>query len=397
MKRLLWIVEKEFDIAPDVTTWIEVARALQDKLDVFIITGFNRNRKQFSQLRNEVIYLDSIKIPYFNRFSTHLTQLRNIKTLISRFSPDIVLLNTSNFFLSLRLKALSRIHRFRVFLDVRTLPLASNELNLFMENQLFKTNLRIASDRLDGISYITEEMKRYCKKTFCLSSHYSGTWSSGVNIQLFKPAHAFRYNETLQLIYHGSISVNRGLEELVETIAICRQNNINVNLTFLGGGNAVERLKQKVDNHNLTQAIFFLGQVPQEQVPSYIANADLGVIPLPNRPSWNTSSPIKLFEYLASGKPVILTKIPAHTNVIGGRSFAFWVDDTTPTAIAKTINEVSKQRGRLPLLQDVARVFAVENCSWEKQADRLFRFLTEVRDDPLRNTVIGDAEDTLVE
>ena len=68
----------------------------------------------------------------------------------------------------------------------------------------------------------------------------------------------------------------------------------------------------------------FLGTVPYEEVPAQIATADVCICPLPERLEWKVSSPLKVFEYLASAKPMILTPIPAHRDLVPDSGFVVW-------------------------------------------------------------------------
>ncbi len=68
-----------------------------------------------------------------------------------------------------------------------------------------------------------------------------------------------------------------------------------------------------------------------------IAKADCGIYPLPDRPEWNVSSPLKVFEYMACGKPIILTPIPAHKDVLGDEGFVIWTKSDKAVDIAEAI------------------------------------------------------------
>ncbi len=65
--------------------------------------------------------------------------------------------------------------------------------------------------------------------------------------------------------------------------------------------------------------------VPHEQVPSVLAQAQVGVtsLPEPDDAKYEASSPIKLFEYMAAGMPVLATDSKCHTDVVGDGRFAF--------------------------------------------------------------------------
>ena len=61
----------------------------------------------------------------------------------------------------------------------------------------------------------------------------------------------------------------------------------------------------------------FTMQVDYEDVPKYISMSDVAIIPLPDMHYWRSQSPLKLLEYLAMTKTVIISDIPAHRAVIG--------------------------------------------------------------------------------
>ena len=96
------------------------------------------------------------------------------------------------------------------------------------------------------------------------------------------------------------------------------------------------RLENKVNFHT---------PVSHKEVPKYINRSDAGILPFPDWPGWNTSSFLKLLEYLACGKPVIATRIPAHTSVLDGRNFAFWALTSSPESIAAAIEKAQELFG----------------------------------------------------
>jgi glycosyltransferase involved in cell wall biosynthesis len=83
---------------------------------------------------------------------------------------------------------------------------------------------------------------------------------------------------------------------------------------IVGGGlttNYMNRIENKIKELNLQENVIRVGFVPHDDVPKYIAASDLCVSPKnPLDPVSYYSSPVKVWEYLAQGKPVISTPIP---------------------------------------------------------------------------------------
>jgi glycosyltransferase involved in cell wall biosynthesis len=231
----------------------------------------------------------------------------------------------------------------------------------------------LAARRFDGVSYITEELREFCRREFELPSHHSEIWSSGVDLDLFRPERKSFPGGDLRLIYHGNIVGNRGLENAVRALSLV--NHGRVEMVFLGDGSGLRDLKNLAAKLGLAGRVIFHPSVPNEEVPRYIQAADAGILPFPDWPGWNTSSPLKLFECLACGRPVIVTRIPAHVHAVGGREFAFWAEASSPEAIARAIAEADGRKNEFDALGRKAREFAAENYSWEIQAGKLEGFL----------------------
>jgi glycosyltransferase involved in cell wall biosynthesis len=99
----------------------------------------------------------------------------------------------------------------------------------------------------------------------------------------------------------GSILPHHDVEDLIEAFGIVRRKNADALLCIVGGGSLLDSLKQKVKEQQLTESVRFIGKVPHQQVPSYIQQMDICVMPGSN---WY-GSPIKIFEYGILGKAVI--------------------------------------------------------------------------------------------
>ena len=85
---------------------------------------------------------------------------------------------------------------------------------------------------------------------------------------------------------------------------------------------------------------------------------------------FRVSSPIKLFEYMGSGLPILATKITCHTDVIGSGDYVFWAENSNLEGMLKALEKVWQERFTLPALGRNARI-AAQDCTYKAVAKRL--------------------------
>ena len=149
----------------------------------------------------------------------------------------------------------------------------------------------------------------------------------------------------------------------------------DLRLVIVGDGPDAARLRRLVAAKGLSEKVDFRGLVPYEQVPEHLAQADCCICPLPPRPEWDVSSPLKMFEYMAAGKPMILTPIPAHRDVVDGQPFVVWTRGADPGDFAAAIREYLHQRR---LLQQAAASDGPASArahDWQQLAARFANYL----------------------
>jgi glycosyltransferase involved in cell wall biosynthesis len=106
-----------------------------------------------------------------------------------------------------------------------------------------------------------------------------------------------------------------------------------------------------------------------------IAEADVCICPLPDRLEWNVSSPLKVFEYMACSKPMILTPIPAHEDVVGGSRFVVWTQGFEPKDFRDAILQAVARRDDLKVAAAGAPDVIKGRYEWCAQANNLHRYL----------------------
>jgi glycosyltransferase involved in cell wall biosynthesis len=110
--------------------------------------------------------------------------------------------------------------------------------------------------------------------------------------------------------------------------------------------------------------VHFVGLRPQAEVPAYVAHADVCLVPFKVDKLVRAVSPLKVYEYLAMGKPVVASQMPE-------------LQDLPYVTVARTEREFVEAVGRAqsvkPLAEDIAR-FVADN-GWKSRVRQLERLL----------------------
>ena len=119
----------------------------------------------------------------------------------------------------------------------------------------------------------------------------------------------------LVLMYVGNLELYQGIDLLIESFALIRSKTDRASLVIVGGVVAdIEKYTEKAQALGLKGAVHFLGQKPIELLGQYLAQAD--ILMSPRIKGQNT--PMKLYSYLHSGRPILATDLPTHTQVLNG-------------------------------------------------------------------------------
>ena len=199
-----------------------------------------------------------------------------------------------------------------------------------------------------------------------------GEWPSGVNPDLFGPPRTARCwplsEQPIHLVYIGALEYERNLMTLCQTVE--KANAEGMLFTLLLVGNGTERTDLELFAARCDGRIRVAHPVSYDEVPEILAWAHLGVLPFPDEEKFRVSSPIKLFEYMATGLPILATRIACHTDVIGSGKYVFWAERADISGILAALRLVWMNRGALPKIGSQAAI-AVQAWTWYESAKKL--------------------------
>jgi glycosyltransferase involved in cell wall biosynthesis len=202
--------------------------------------------------------------------------------------------------------------------------------------------------------------------------HLWGTWSSAVTIERFAPAQAARQwpaeGEPVRLIYVGVLHQERNLIALCQAAEQARAEGMAFTVSLVGDGTARSELEQFAARTDGWVRV--IPPVPHSEVPALLAQAHVGVLPFPDEEKFRVSSPLKLFEYMASGLVVLATRIVCHTDVVGDGAYVIWAEDASVTGLLAALRHVWQERAALTT-RGAAAAQAAHAHTWQASALRL--------------------------
>jgi glycosyltransferase involved in cell wall biosynthesis len=179
--------------------------------------------------------------------------------------------------------------------------------------------------------------------------------------------------DPITLVYLGHLEVVRGLGELVEAVAILRDEGLPVLANVVGKGRDAELFKARARSLALTESeIRFLGYVDRDTALATVLNADIGILPHHWNESWNTTMPNKLFDYMAVGLPVVTSNTRPCERIIRetGAGEVFQAGDSR--SLAAAIRRLASPEARRAS-GAAGRRAVLDRYNWESETRVLLR------------------------
>lgn len=176
----------------------------------------------------------------------------------------------------------------------------------------------------------------------------------------------------------GSLKPWHGTNTLVAAFAKLRRTDAHVHLLIVGDGPARADLEQAAASHNLDGAVTFTGNVPHEEIPHYLAAMNVTVAPyIPSEHFY--FSPIKIFEYMVMGKPVVAGKIGQVEEIIRDGENGALFEPGNVEQLASVLARLVRDPQFGQRLGERARVWVQRERTWDNNARKVVELAEEVR------------------
>lgn len=195
------------------------------------------------------------------------------------------------------------------------------------------------------------------------------------NFPLFSEFENIQCDEKKQneVCYIGSITAERGVFNMIKAM-----ETINAKLN-LAGAFGTDSLFQETQKLIGWKKVDFLGIVSRKEVAAILSRSKAGLVfflPLPNHVN---AYPIKIFEYMAAGVPVVASDFPLWKEIVEGNNCGICVPPDDVNAIADAVNKLLQDEKIAQQMGANGKKAIKEKYNWEAESLNLLNFYNKIK------------------
>jgi glycosyltransferase involved in cell wall biosynthesis len=168
----------------------------------------------------------------------------------------------------------------------------------------------------------------------------------------------------------GSFQGWHGLENLIDSFASVAKVFPTSKLLLIGDGPARLNVESRVKALNLSDRVVITGLVPHKRIPELLSVADVAVAPYPKLKTEMWFSPLKIYEYMAAGKPIVASRSGQIAEVIRDGENGVLVEPGDTSSFARAMTDLLSDTAKRRAIGMKARETSL-NHSWTKFAQTL--------------------------
>jgi len=271
--------------------------------------------------------------------------------------------------------------------------LSGKTLNYFGKILLIQLRRMIEKfclQKAERIMVLSQFMKRKVIDLHRISHNRITVNAGGADLDRFKPIEnrefakkdlGFKKNY-IHLLTIRNLEPRMGIDNLLKSIKILKQRQVQVHLTIGGEGPEKENLEKSIERLGLTEEVNLTGFIPAEQLPRFYAAADFFILPTRHLEGFGLVTP----ESMACGTPVIGTPVGGTKEILSGFNCNLLCRDYSPEAIAdgiqKSIRLYFNDRKLYKNLRMSCREYIKNNYSWQRHINQLNSLIDETLGSP---------------
>lgn len=221
--------------------------------------------------------------------------------------------------------------------------------------------------RADAVIVLTQDLKEKIKEIYDRDVFVI---PNGIDLRRFeglshRDSHKLAESGERIILFVGRLHPVKGVAYLIEAMTTIIKRNPKVRLWLVGDGEERQSLENLVNKLGLTQYVNFVGKVPNEEVPEYMASSDVLVMPSLSEPFG-----IVLLEAMACGLPIVATNVGGIPEIVQDGENGFLVEPESSEEIADRVLKLLENDDlRRRISQN--NIEEVKNYSWEAVVDKL--------------------------
>jgi len=197
-------------------------------------------------------------------------------------------------------------------------------------------------------------------------------------------------NRAANLLYVGMrITRSRGAEEMVRAMSLLPEH-LRANLRLVGGWDSAE-LSSSIQKTPGWSSTTFLGLLDRDGVAGELQKAYAGLVILHPEPNYVASQPVKLYEYMCAGLPVIASDFPLWREIVTKAGCGLLVNPKDPREIAEAMTYLLTHPDEAEEMGRRGFEAIVDRYNWAQEEETLLRFYSKLlsQDAALEKSLVG--------
>lgn len=183
-----------------------------------------------------------------------------------------------------------------------------------------------------------------------------------------------KYKGRLPLIYQGTMSEDRGLFHMIDALAVIKKSEPRILLRLVGLKN--EKLRANVEaqirKNGVSDEVEIVHWMPHQEIAYAMKSSQIGLVPWQPEEKHKKNIPIKLFEYMACGLPMIAADLPSIAFYFKKANVGLLYDSTRPEELARCVLELLADSERCRRMGENGLQAVRESWNWDKMEKMLF-------------------------
>jgi glycosyltransferase involved in cell wall biosynthesis len=179
-----------------------------------------------------------------------------------------------------------------------------------------------------------------------------------------------------RLVYTGQFQDWKGVDVLVRSLKLLP----SLPALMIGGREGEDPLRNQLmalaAQEGVADRIEWTGYLPQAEIPRRLRGGDIGVV---STRAFNgqdlAASPLKLFEYMSAGLPIVASDLPSLRDVIRPGENGMLFKEGDPASLAAAVRRLTEEPARGEALAARAREEAIARYSWQARATHILQFI----------------------
>ncbi len=227
-----------------------------------------------------------------------------------------------------------------------------------------------------SIITVTQGIKKHFIETYGADPDKITVVPNGANIDHFRPMDKYQARASLKLgqkektiVYIGILEQWQGLEVLIRATPTILKEWPDTNILIGGSGPMKNELMKLTKEMKLEKSVKFIGAIAYKDVPVYINAGDVCVAP--KKPLKSGYSPLKLYEYMACGRPVIASNLRGF-EILEQHNAGILFKPESSEELAQSINALLKDEKQQNEMGANGRKLVENNYSWDAVAQKVY-------------------------